>query len=126
PPVAPAVIVALIVVIATTAIPHTLVVANRARAQDSEGSVGVPAGLLDNDVATGVVGAALVDRVVVGAPSNLAPDAVHRAVAIVTAIVSTVGAVGAVATKDDVADGAGRVRVLAVVVAIPLHGTGVD
>src|SRR5437773_12400879 len=77
PPVAPAVIVALIVVIATTAIPHTLVVANRARAQDSEGSVGVPAGLLDNDVATGVVGAALVDRVVVGAPSNLAPDTVH-------------------------------------------------
>jgi hypothetical protein len=103
-------------VVAVTAIPtDATVVANRAGAQDGEGAIGIPASLLHNNISVRVIGATLVDRVVVAPLSDLAPDSINR-----TAVVAVVAAINAaVSTKDDVAHGARRAGVLTVVAVVP-------
>jgi hypothetical protein len=116
----PIIVLIVIAAIANPATAPALIAANRARAQDGEGSVGVSASLLDDDVSIRVERATLIDRVVVAALSNLTPDSIDR-----PAIVAIVAAIGcATATKNDVANRAVRARQLTVAVVVVAHGTG--
>jgi len=123
----------LIVVIASATVEPTVVVvtaisadatvaANSAGAQDAEAAIGIPASLLDNNVPVRVIGATLVDRVVVAPLSDLAPDAVNRTA--VVAVVATIDA--AASTKDDIADGTSRARELTVVAVAPSFRSGAE
>ena len=74
------------VIVITAAIANVLVAANRAGAEDGEGSVGVPASFLNYNVAVTIVGAPLVNGVVVPTLANLAPYAIDRTAPTVAAI----------------------------------------
>src|SRR5437868_7196253 len=92
-------VLALVVVVATTTIPYAVIAADRAAAQNREGSIRVPTRLLDHDIAVCVQCPTLIDGVVVAPLSHLTPDSIDRA-----AIVAAVGR--AAATENDVPDGA--------------------
>ena len=107
------------VVVVTAISADATVAANSAGAQDAEAAIGIPASLLDNNVPVRVIGATLVDLVVVAPLSDLAPDAVNR-----TAVVATIDA--AASTKDDIADGTSRARELTVVAVAPSFRSGAE